>query len=231
LNQPNASRVLGRYGGTFADGANSAPNLRRRPCYANSACCSCRGIAGCGRVGADLRFRLGRSRLAPRWMARRLGRSPLLRRWPGPLWFRLRRLLCATIGPHTVGIPLAPDKSLLLIQTVPSRGQKPRPCRAGAFHLSSIKWNRASRSFNFYWKSPQSIIEGKHFPSRRLGSASSHPMETRCGTRHEQPNHRQQRTDRSQDEPLDLRRHRRTAAAEPASGYFASVVSPAASDG
>lgn len=50
-------------------------------------------------------------------------------------------------------------------------------------------------------------------------------------TRHEQPNHRQQRADRSQDEPIHLRCRRRTAATEIVSRAFAAVATPTAADG
>ena len=146
------------------------------------ACCSCRGIAGCGRIGADFRFRLGRSRLAPRWMARRLGRSPLLRRWPRLLWLRLRRLLCAAIGPDAMGASLAVGESLLLIQTVPSRRQKPRPRRAGAF-----KFDRMEPGFKFLLERGQSAARGNKFCSRDLVQRDLIKTDAKRN-RHEQPN-------------------------------------------
>jgi hypothetical protein len=108
------------------------------------ACCSCRGIAGCCRVGADFGLGVGRARLAPRWMARRLGRSPPLRRWPG-LWLRLRRLLCAAIGPNTVGAPLAVGESLLLICLYQFEHQSPGPA-VGAF--CEFDWWKSIRLFH-----------------------------------------------------------------------------------
>jgi hypothetical protein len=80
------------------------------------ACCSRRSFAGRCRIGADLGLGLGRAWLA-RWLAwrlawrLRLGRAALLCRWPRLLW----RLLCAAVGPDSLGTALAPDQPLLLI--------------------------------------------------------------------------------------------------------------------
>ena len=94
--------------------------------------CSRRSFAGCGRVGTNLRFRVGRLawRLAP-WMASwrmGLGRTPLRRRRPRLLRLRLRwrRLLCTPSCAHPMGTALAPGQPLLLT----SRPQ--RPARAPA---------------------------------------------------------------------------------------------------
>jgi hypothetical protein len=54
--------------------------------------------------------------------------------WGGLLWLRLRRLLCAAIGPDPVGSPLAPGESLLLTanrQSVTS--ESPGPVMPGLF--------------------------------------------------------------------------------------------------
>src|SRR5260370_32075172 len=117
------------------------------------ACGSCRGFACRGRVGADVRLCLGRSWLA-RWLAwRRLGRSPLFRRRPGLLWLRLRRLLCATIGPDAVGSPLAPGESLLLTANRRSVTSKaPAPCHARGFFFEFNRGNPPQHSLNFYYK-------------------------------------------------------------------------------
>jgi len=130
------------------------------------ACCSCRGIAGCSRVGADFRFRLGRS---SRRMARRLGRSPRRHRWPGLLRFWLWRLLCASIGPNAVGASLALGKSLLLIQTVLDLAvESPGPSCRGFPLGVPIKWNRVSRSFNFRKNTRNRSMTGNIFRSGDL---------------------------------------------------------------
>jgi hypothetical protein len=97
------------------------------------ACCSCRSLGCSGRLGADFRLRLWRPRLAwrlaPRWLG--LGRSPLLRRWPGVLW--LWRLLCAAPGPDAVGAPLASGQSLLLSNRSIPEVRGPGPVVPGLF--------------------------------------------------------------------------------------------------
>src|SRR6266852_1328177 len=121
--------------------------------------CSCRGFACSGRVGADLRLCLGRSWLA-RWLAwRRRGRSPLLRRWPGLLWLRLRRLLCATIGPDAVGSPLAPGESLLLTANRQSVTSKAPALSLPGLFCRFNQWNPPPGSLNFYYKCMQSAGE------------------------------------------------------------------------
>src|SRR6202012_3381689 len=80
-----------------------------------ACCCRC-GFAGCGRIGADLGFGLGRAWLARRLAWRlRLGRAALLCRRRRLLRQRLWRLLCAAAGPDPLGTALAPDQPLLLI--------------------------------------------------------------------------------------------------------------------
>ena len=163
------------------------------------ACCSCRGIAGCGRAGADFCFRLGRARLAPR----RLGRSALLRRRPGLFWrLWLRRLLCAAIGPDTVGTPLAVGESLLLICPYKSEPRKPRPTAVGAF-FEFDWWNSIRRFHQFQLikcaigRKPETIFV--------LGTWSEVSLKWNAKrNRHEQPNHPRRRTNRSQDVSIDL---------------------------
>ena len=52
--------VWRRCGGTFTDGATPRRTCGDDHVTQTLACCSCRGIAGCGRAGADFCFRLGR---------------------------------------------------------------------------------------------------------------------------------------------------------------------------
>ena len=146
--------------------ALTAPNPRRRPCYANS------------RLLQLLRLRWAR----PRWRrlppppgaamagtavgtTAGLGRAPD-RRWRSGLW--LRRLLCAAIGPDALGSPLAAGQWLLLSPDHSANG----PGREGRGCLQvPVRGNRMF-SCNFYDKPMQLTPEGKPFQPRRLGSAS-----------------------------------------------------------
>src|SRR5207253_10553005 len=68
-------------GGDFTNGAHLARRKPRGDDHASQilACCNCRGFAGCGRVGADLRLRLGRLAW---WLAWRRLAPWLGLRWP-----------------------------------------------------------------------------------------------------------------------------------------------------
>src|SRR5262245_17917165 len=97
------------------------------------ACCDCRGLAGCGCIGSDLRLRLGRLAW---WLARRLarlGRPARCDRRPRLLRRRLRlwRLLCEPRCPDPVGSAVADGESLLLISASSIESERPRA--RGAF--------------------------------------------------------------------------------------------------
>ena len=81
------------------------------------------------------------SALAPR----RLGRSPLLRRWPGVLW--LWRLLCAAPGPDAVGAPVASGQSLLLSNHSIPEVKGPGPVVPGLFAFHKREQRRCSCNF------------------------------------------------------------------------------------
>ena len=214
----------------FTDGADRAEPRGDDHVTQTLACCSCRSFVRCGGVGADLRLRLGwwlaRWWLARRmawWMAPRLGRSPLLRRRPR-LW--LRRLLCAATCSDPVGAPLAAGKSLLLSPIAHSWDQEPRPSCGRGFSLIRIERNRAPPSYIFLPKRPpiRQRQGNIYVPATCTASPARNDQEAELA--HEQPNHGQQRTDRSQDLPINLRCRRRTAATEPARQFLASVVPP-----
>jgi hypothetical protein len=101
------------------------------------ACSYCRSFIGRGRIGTDLCLRVGWSwRLAWRRLARRLGRSTIVR-WRTCLWIRLRlwRLLCATVGRYPLGSPLAAGKPLLLIDLLGHQTKPRRHAGACSSHL------------------------------------------------------------------------------------------------
>ena len=107
--------------------------------------------------------------------------------------------------------------------------KKPRPRRAGAFCLDSDA-NRRQLSCNFTKTACNPSPTGNNFRRRDLVgviiewiSGAELVMNSRID--------RRQRTDRSQDQPIDLRCRGRTAAAGPSPGIFASFVPPPASDG
>ena len=153
-------------------------------------------------------------RLAPRLG---LG-SALLCRRSGLLW--LWRLLCAPAGADPLGPPLAPGQSLLLIRAA-SNLKSPRPPQPGAFLLICMEPNVAFSGSN-------RRIRRKQFGPRRLGLAATSLNCKSTGTRHEQPHRQAERGDRSQDEPIDLRRRGRTAAKGTAAGDLAPLgASPA----
>src|SRR5690242_20655611 len=99
------------------------------------ACCHCRGLAGCGRIGSDLGLRLGRLArwMASLWMGRpahRHRRPRLLRR------LRLWRLLCAAPGPDALGAAVAAGEPLLLIEPVLPNPESPGPRRGFFYRLT-----------------------------------------------------------------------------------------------
>src|SRR5205085_718185 len=125
------------------------------------ACCSCRSVAGRCSFGADFRLCMG-------WLARQasrlgLGCSKLLCWWARLL--RLRRLLCAPIGPDTVGPPLAPRQSLLL--SIIAQALRKAPARTEAFHVCPSRTTRRIETI-FTANPAQSLAERKQFPSHGL---------------------------------------------------------------
>ena len=167
---------------------------------------------------------LGAAALAPTsasawgWMAgtaagtRRLGLGPALL-VGGPAYYRLRlwRLLCAATGPDPLGTALAPGQPLLLIEPRFRRARRPRP-RAGAFCYCG---EPAVFHAIFTKEAMQSRPDGNQFRRRDLVPHQS-PWRRAAEPAMNGQIDRQQRSDRPQDQPIDLRCRRRTAAAEPA---------------
>jgi len=125
------------------------------------ACCSCGRVAGRCSFGADFRLCMG-------WLARQasrlwLGCSKLLCWWARLL--RLRRLLCAPTGPNTVGSPLAPGQSLLLIIVAQARG---KPRLAPGLFTSAQTERRAAFDAIFPANLGRSVAGRKQFPSHGL---------------------------------------------------------------
>src|SRR2546430_7374611 len=162
--------------------APTAPNLWRRPCYATSRL-----------------LQLPRHRwVRPRW--RRLplppgavtvgttvdgtaaGAVPASSSVAPPIMAPVTAAAMCGDWSRRHGASLAVGESLLLIQTVPSRRQRPRPRRAGAF-----KFDRMEPGFKFLLERGQSAARGNKFCSRDLVQRDLIKTDAKRN-RHEQPN-------------------------------------------
>ena len=210
-----------------------APNLRRRPCYANS------GLLVLQRL-RSVRLRWRRRRLPPGTAAagtvvvarHRLGRTPRHRRRPCLLWrLWLRRLLRAAFGPDPLGPALAPDQPLLLIEIAGSGVQKPRSRARLGFLLGSTPRGTRSRLHSIFTRRACNPLANETISAWMTWSHVNQQQRARSGTRDVRPNQRKQRTDRSRHQPIDLPCRRRTVATRPSPGKFRAAFPSPAPDG
>jgi hypothetical protein len=163
-----------------------APNLWRRPCYSNS-----RLLQLPRHRWVRLRWR--RLPLPPGAVIRvgttvdgtAAGAVPASSSAGRPIMVLVTAAAMCGDWSQRRGASLAPGESLLLIQTVSTRGQKPRRRRAGAFHYGSTNGTAPRVHSIFTGTVCNRSMTGNIFRPGDLVLRRLIEMETRCGTRHE----------------------------------------------